>query len=110
MLHDKVLVEFKNTLVKTVTGGGRNLLVIKARPSLKATEKADPMIPGALAGNFDVAVEGEGAIEMDTTNRRLHSMKLRLTIRISGKSPIAAGGDGDVRAEVVFVEQQVYKD
>jgi len=110
VLHDKIIVEFKNTLVKTVTAGGRNLLVIKAKPSLKATEKADPAIPGALPGHFDVTVEGEGAIEMDATNRRLHSMKLRLTIRISGKSPVAAGGEGDVRAEVAYVEQQVYKD
>ncbi|HEY3226987.1 MAG TPA: hypothetical protein VGK61_08350 [Planctomycetota bacterium] len=110
VLHDKVIMEFKNQLVRTDTGAGRKLLVIKATPRLKKTEKADPAIPGALPGEFEVTVGGDGAVEMDTTNRRLHVVKLRLTIRVAGKSPVAAGGEGDVRAEVVFVENQIYKD
>ncbi|HTF58202.1 MAG TPA: hypothetical protein VK661_13305 [Planctomycetota bacterium] len=110
VLHDKIIMEFKNEPARNVTRDGRKLVAIKATPKFKKLEKANPAIPGALPGDFEVTVAGEGTIEMDTTNRRLHSVKLRLTIRVSGKSPIPAGGDGDVRAEAVFVESQTYKD
>jgi hypothetical protein len=111
LLHDKVVIEFKNTAVKNFMVGGRKITQIDAKPSLKGTIAAPPGIPRPADGPVEFTVAGEGnKVEWDATKRRLHSVKLDLTIKLSGKGTVADGGKGDLRGEVRFTESQKFLD
>jgi len=108
VLHDKITLEFKNTLVKETTRDGKRLRVIRATASVK--EAAEEKGQRPMEGKIEFTASGDSVIEFDTTNGRIHSVDLNLTIKLSGKGPVAAGGEGDIKGTVTYKENQVYKD
>ena len=110
VLHDKIAIEFKNDFTKSITRENRKLMVINTTPKVKGAEKVEEH-RGNVTGDIVFTVEGNGCmVEIDTTNRRLHSVKLDLAIKLTGKSPVSAGGEGDIKGQATFKESQVYKD
>jgi hypothetical protein len=108
VLHDKITLEFKNTLVKETTKDGRRLKVIRATASVKEANEEKGQRP--MEGKIEFTASGDSMIEFDTTNGRIHSVDINLKIQLSGKGPIPAGGDGDIKGTVTYHENQVYKD
>jgi hypothetical protein len=111
LLHNKIIIEFKNEFTKTVNAEGRKLLVIGAKPRVKGTEDPPPGVARIADGDIEFTVTGEkNKVEFDTTNHRLHSVNLDLKIRLSGQGQVPTGGKGDIRGEVTLTESQKYKE
>jgi hypothetical protein len=108
VLHDKITLEFKNTLVKETTRDGRRLRVIRATASVKEANEEKGQRP--MEGKIEFTASGDSVIEFDTTNGRIHTVNIDLTIRLSGKGPVPSGGDGDIKGTVTYKENQVFKD
>ncbi|HZN61691.1 MAG TPA: hypothetical protein VFC90_04740 [Planctomycetota bacterium] len=106
VLHDKIKLEFKNTVTQDATRTGYKARIITATPSLKSAEKT----PGFGYDNLTFAVSGQAKAEFDMTNGRLAKLELDLTIRFSGKGQVGDGGEGDIKGVATYKETQVYKD
>jgi hypothetical protein len=105
VLHDKIKLEFKNTVTQDATGGGAKIRKITAPVSLKNAAKTEGMGFDGLT----FTATGQAKVDFDMTNGRLHRLDLDLTIRFSGKGPID-GGEGDIKGVATYKETQVYKD
>lgn len=111
LLHNKIIIEFKNVFTKSSTVNGQTLMVIGATPSLKGTQPPPPEAPRFADGPIEFTVTGDqNQVAFDTTNRRLHSVKLNLKIRLSGQGTVSDGSKGDIKGEVSFSESQTCKD
>lgn len=106
VLHDKIKVEFKNTVIQDATRTGFKVRVVRAPASLKGADKT----PGFGYEGVTFTVAGQAQAEFDMTNGRLHKLEIDLTLRLSGKGPVPEGGDGDIKGVVTYKETQVYKD
>lgn len=106
ILHDKIKIEFKNTVTQDATGGGAKIRKITAPASLKSAARTE----GFGFEGLTFQVSGQAKAEFDMTNGRLHRLEIDLTIRFSGKGPVPEGGDGDVKGVATYKETQVYKD
>lgn len=105
VLHDKIKLEFKNTVTGDTTGGGAKIRKITAVASLKESSKSG-FHPYELA----FTVSGGAKIEFDMTNGRIHKLDLDVSVRFSGKGQVGDGTEGDVKGVSSYKETQVYKD
>ena len=111
LLHNKVIIEFKNEFAKTRMDGKKKLMVIGATPSVKGALPPPPGVGPIAAGPIVFTVTGgKNEVQFDTTNHRLHSVNLDLKIQVSGQGPVADGSLGDIKGEVTFTESQKYKE
>ena len=111
LLHNKVIIEFKNEFTRTKMDGSRKLIVIGATPRVKGSEEPPPQAPRIAEGPVEFTVTGgKNEVQFDMTNHRLQSVNLDLKIRLSGKGPVADGSLGDIKGEVTFTESQKYKE
>lgn len=106
VLHDKIKIEFKNTVTQDASGGGAKIRKITAAASLKEAHKTE----GFGFEGLTFQVSGQAKAEFDMTNGRLHKLDIDLTIRFSGKGAVPDGGDGDIKGVATYKETQVYKD
>ncbi|HKS17538.1 MAG TPA: hypothetical protein VJU16_09520 [Planctomycetota bacterium] len=106
VLHDKIKLEFKNTVTQDATRTGFKVRVITAPVSMKSAEKT----PGFGFENLTFNVSGQAKAEFDMTNGRLYKLELNLRIQFSGKAQVADGGEGDIKGVATYTETQVYKD
>jgi hypothetical protein len=107
ILHDKIKIEFKNTVKQDAVKTGYKARIITAVASLKESHKE---------GNFHAFdnlvynVTGKADVEFDMTHGRLAKLELELKITFSGKGQVSGGGEGDVKGVATYTETQVYKD
>jgi len=106
VLHDKIKIEFKNTVTQDASGGGAKIRKITAPASLKSAAKTE----GFGFEGLTFQVSGQAKAEFDMTNGRLHRLEIDLTIRFSGKGAVPDGGEGDIKGVATYKETQVYKD
>jgi hypothetical protein len=105
ILHDKLKIEFKNTVTGDAGGSGARIRKINAPATLKEKNNS-----GFHQWELSVTVSGSAKPEFDLTNGRLNRLDLTITARFTGKGPLAGGGDGDVKGVATYRESQVYKD
>jgi hypothetical protein len=111
ILHNKLVIEFKNAFTKSATAGGKKIMFIGATPSAKGTIDPPAGVPRVADGPIEFTVTGgKNEVQFDTTNHRLQSVKLDLSIKLTGKGQVSDGSKGPIRGEVTFTESQVYKD
>jgi hypothetical protein len=106
VLHDKIKLEFKNTVTQDATRTGYKARIITAPVSLKSAEKT----PGFGFDNLTFNVSGQAKAEFDMTNGRLAKLELDLRVQFSGKAQVGDGGEGDIKGVATYKETQVYKD
>lgn len=104
VLHDKIKIEFKNTVTGDATGSGFKLRKINAPASMKESAPA-----GFHQYELTFALSGSAKPEFDMTNGRLRKLELDITLRFSGKGQVS-GGQGDVKGVATYKETQVLKD
>jgi len=106
ILHDKIKLEFKNSVTQDATRSGFKARMINATASLKSSEKT----PGFGYENMVLTVSGGAKAEFDMTNGRLNKLEIDLTIKFSGKAQVPEGGEGDIKGVATYKETQVYKE
>jgi hypothetical protein len=106
ILHDKIKLEFKNSVTQDATRTGFKARMISATAALKSSERT----PGFGYDNLEIKISGGAKAEFDMTNGRLSKLELDLTITFSGKAQIPEGGEGDIKGVATYKETQVYKD
>lgn len=105
VLHDKLKIEFKNTVTGDAGGSGARIRKINAPATLKEMSNS-----GFHPYQLTVTVSGNAKPEFDLTNGRLARLDLTITARFSGKGQLSGGGEGDVQGVATYRESQVYKD
>ncbi len=105
VLHDKIKLEFKNTVAQDTTKTGFKARIIRAPASLKSADRT----PGFGFDNLTFTVSGQATAEFDLTNGRLHKLDLDLKIEFKGEAPVG-DGRGDIKGVATYKESQVYKD
>lgn len=105
VLHDKIKLEFKNQVTGDAGRTGFKARLINAPCSLKGSEAG-----GFHQAELSFTVGGVAKPEFDMTNGRLNKLDLTVTVKFSGKSAVAGGGQGDVKGTATYKEIQTYKD
>jgi hypothetical protein len=105
VLHDKIKIEFKNTVTGETTGGGARIRKISAVASLKESAKA-----GFHPYDLAFTVSGGAKVEFDITHGRIHKLEYDVVVRFSGKGQVGDGSEGDIKGVASYKETQVYKD
>jgi hypothetical protein len=105
VLHDKIKVEFKNTVTGDSTGGGAKIRKISAVASLKESSKA-----GFHPYDLAFTVSGGAKAEFDMTHGRLLKLDYDVVVKFSGKAQTGGGAEGDIKGTASYKETQVYKD
>lgn len=105
VLHDKITLEFKNTVTQDATRTGFKARIISAPATLKSAARTEGMGFDGLT----FTASGQAKVEFDLTNGRLHKLELDLKIAFKGEGPVG-DGRGDIKGTATYKETQVYKD
>jgi hypothetical protein len=105
VLHDKIKIEFKNTVTGDASGSGYKLRKINAPGTLKESAAA-----GFHQFELSFSLTANAKPEFDMTNGRLRKLELDIKLNFNGKGQTSDGGQGDIKGVATYKETQVLKD
>src|SRR5688572_7286131 len=105
VLHDKIKIEFKNTVTGDASGSGYKLRKINSVGTLKESAAA-----GFHQFELSFSLTANAKPEFDMTNGRLRKLELDIKLNFSGKGQTSDGGQGDIKGVATYKETQVLKD